>query len=943
MADLEKSPIIQFRTDDSGMLKAVGSVKELKLAISQLKDDIVKMRQSGQDTTQTVTQLQAAQRELNTVMGLTKKGVDGVEGSYDNLVAKLREAKAEWRALPQFINGELNPAWEKARLEVEQYNTQLKNMDASVGVFTRNVGNYKSALEGFSGTMGQAAQIGGDFKNGLTAMSSMLIMAGYNTEGMNDAMKALTITVGILQGTKGLSGLIGKITSYIKESAKSVTATKADTTAKNANAAANTTMAAAEGTATVATTALGVALKALGIGLIVSAVALLVDHLEDIAGWLTGIGEKLGLIKKKGEGNLSTAEKTKEAYEKEKDELDKQVRIMQAKGKSQRDILKFQIQQIEASIKTKEAELESAKATLERLKQHNWLQRVLHGEQKEYKEIKNYIEEATAEIKEQKKTLESTRFDLELEGYREQTEAAKKAQTAADKAAQEAARKAAEALKKSQEIIKKGADEATKAIQKQETEVQKLDREYAEQSKLIEDAIAETRKLSGTTADVKLLEDGLVALKTDYFRKRYEATAAEKEKEIAREVEKQFGYRKLHEETQQKLLGSTNTYYKYNISISAKEKERVALLRAQVASIEEYLRTAENISDIAQYSGKTREELEKELKEPAITALLSYFGKSAELKAAEHDALASLLISFEDAFNKAISDGDFTVAEHLMNNFFFGKEGNMEKLWEETGILNATAYFEGFEKALLDAKVADPVAGLGTSFFNYFQGDIKSGFLVIDHLKERIEELKKSTEDWAIEELLEKEEELYKKRLEIFSIIFRQQQKIIDNYGVSTGKVLKSVADLWEAELQAKVKNGKKTEEEAKKSFKAVKALQISTAVINTAAAVVQALADTTVPSFYVKAANAAAAGIAGAAEIVKIASTDFSSSSSYSQSNTSAPTLTQSAPMVNTYGINPADYAEANAQNPVRVYVVESDITEAQNASRVRVAESTF
>lgn len=57
MADIEKSPIIQFRTDDSGMLKAVGSVKELKLAISQLKDDIVKMRQSGQDTTQTVTQL----------------------------------------------------------------------------------------------------------------------------------------------------------------------------------------------------------------------------------------------------------------------------------------------------------------------------------------------------------------------------------------------------------------------------------------------------------------------------------------------------------------------------------------------------------------------------------------------------------------------------------------------------------------------------------------------------------------------------------------------------------------------------------------------------------------------------------------------------------------------------------------------------------------------
>ena len=79
-----------------------------------------------------------------------------------------------------------------------------------------------------------------------------------------------------------------------------------------------------------------------------------------------------------------------------------------------------------------------------------------------------------------------------------------------------------------------------------------------------------------------------------------------------------------------------------------------------------------------------------------------------------------------------------------------------------------------------------------------------------------------------------------------------------------------------------------------------------------------------------------------GAAQVATIAATEFNSPAS-TNVNTEAPTLTQSAPMVNTYGINPADYAEANAQNPVRVYVLEEDITNAQQAARTRVAEATF
>lgn len=940
MADLEKTPVITFRTDDSGMVKGVTSVKDLKTAIAQLKDEIVRMRQAGEDTTKATSDLQAAQRELNTVMGLTKKGADGVEGSYDSLVAKLREAKTEWRALPKFINGELNPAWEKARQQVEQYNNELKNMDASVGVYTRNVGNYKSALEGFSGTMGQAAQIGGDFKNGLAAMSSMMIMAGYDTEGMNDAMKALTITVGVLQGMKGLSGLVGKISTYIKESAKSVTATKADTVAKNANTTATNAMTVSETAAAGATTLLGTALKAIGIGLIVSALAFIVDHLEDIAGWLTGIAEKLGLVKKKNEDSLSLAEKTKKAYEDEKEELDKQVRIMQAKGKSQKDILKFQIQQVEASIKTKEAELESAKGTLERLKQHNWLQRVLHGEQKEYKEIKKYIEEATAEIEEQKKIREGYQFDLELEGYKEETEAANKAKAAADKAAQEAARKAAEALRKSQEIIKKGADEAKKAVQGQETALQKLDREYGEQKKLIEDAITETKKLSGETANVADLEEGLTAVKTEYFRKRYEIQSAEAEKEVTASLEKRYGILDGVAEAQEKILGKTYTLYDTVTDISWADRQRIRTLKAQVSLIEEYLKNEEKIVDIAQYSGKTKEELEKELKEPAVTAILKYFSKSTELKAAEQEALANMLKEFESAFSDALSSGDFKQATKLWSEAFFGISNNYEKLYNEVGIKAGADYMNGF-LTQINSALAESDNPLSA-----YLGGTTWGYVFEIQNKKWYDILKSGTATWAEE---------WNARSMILENFGKRYDKFLSTYGSATTNVLSNTANLWNAVIEAKQKDidkqkdeGKISEkeykrrtEQNKKSFDNLKSLQIATAVINTASAVVAALADMSVP-FYVRLANSVAAGIAGAAEVVKIKSTDFGSAGSYDVSS-SAPTITQAAPVVNTYGINPADYAEANAQNPVRVYVVESDITEAQNASRVRVAESTF
>lgn len=976
MANLEQTPVIQFRTDDSGVMKTVSSVKELKTAISQLKDSIVEMRQSGQDTTKEVTQLQAAQRELNTVMGLTKKGVDGVEGSYDRLVAQLREAKQEWRALPQFIKGELNPEWEKAAQRCKDLNNQLKDMDEKVGVYSRNVGNYKSALEGFTGTLGQVNQVGGQMVNGFAALSNVLGIVGMDTESLNTSMNNLRIVCGILNGARGLLGLVNTTKILSKEQKKETASTTTNTAAKTANAAATTTMTFAEKAATVATQALGAAWKALGIGLIVAGLAFVVDHLEDIAEWIGGIAEKLGLVKKKSDDNLSAAEKTKKAYEKEKEELDKQVRVMQAKGQNQKDILKFQIQQIDASIATKEAELESAKATLERLKQHNWLQRVLKGEQKEYREIKKYIEEANAELEEMRKNRSNYKFDLELEGYKEATDAAKKGSEAAKK-------KAEEALKAANEVVKKGLEQANKAIQAEETELEKVNREFKEDVKLIQSAITAVKEQNIQTEKLSTLEEGLIARREQYYGKLYELKVAENYERINREAKDLYSGAKDYENALKQILGYSDSMLLKGGAMNAQEAERLAILKEEKRIAEEGLPPVaftggENpLEALVEEWKKTKpEDLVKEFGEPTATAILEYIKKNDELKDAGIAIYSRIFASFEDAIDNAASGGKVRGAEWLLTIF----EQDYYKKMKELGIGKETLkYFTDLQRKVYEAMMDSPLPAGFDRMRGYFitldtqilqmesdAADLSRALTqvkeanaglydeegnLIDRSEASINAL--NEESRLIVELAALEEKIYLERFNRFSAHWKNIQKAIEVYGQTSANVVNNTADLWNTLIDIRQKDidkqkdqGKISEKEwnkqterNKKSFEGVKALQIGTAVVNTAAAIVQALADTTVPSYYVKAANAVAAGIAGAAEIAKIASTEYGTQPATPQ----APQITQAPQIVNSYGLNAQDYADAAAANPVKVYVLESDITEAQNTSKVRVEESTF
>ena len=182
---------------------------------------------------------------------------------------------------------------------------------------------------------------------------------------------------------------------------------------------------------------------------------------------------------------------------------------------------------------------------------------------------------------------------------------------------------------------------------------------------------------------------------------------------------------------------------------------------------------------------------------------------------------------------------------------------------------------------------------------------------------------------------------------------FKQNMKVAQQLSRSVANVMGTVSDIIQANIEEKVKRGEISEEEAEKEFENVKKLQIAEAIINTLTGALQAQmsvwrADSGIPTVWAKIAMSAALGIqtlaTGYAQVQKIRNTTFGGSGSGS----AQPTIITGAatPLLNeAQDLNELDamYVTGQQQQDTRVYVLESDITNAQNNQKVRVTESTF
>lgn len=132
--------------------RTVEEIAQLELRLSELNAQIRQAKKEGNtgvytrlrvDADAVKTQMQGLNRELRQ----QKKDFEAVKfapGSYQALSAELSRTKREFKALSQEAREGIGGR--DLRRRIQALDRQLKDIDASVGVFGRNVGNYASAF-----------------------------------------------------------------------------------------------------------------------------------------------------------------------------------------------------------------------------------------------------------------------------------------------------------------------------------------------------------------------------------------------------------------------------------------------------------------------------------------------------------------------------------------------------------------------------------------------------------------------------------------------------------------------------------------------------------------------------------------------------------------------------------------------------------------------------
>lgn len=253
MADTEKKVVFTVNTGNSEK-----TVKGLKEEIRSLQDTILNLDRSTDEYASAVAKLQEDQRALNEVMSLTRRDAVALEGSYDALTYRMAELKKEWKA----TNDEARR--NELGRQIDDINTQLKELDASTGNYQRNVGNYtegvvdafaklkqeikdarnellnaeegteeynkamqrlsdaqfqlrdmneqsRYAVADFGEQLSNVAGITSGIVSGFSALQAVMVLTGNDTEDFQKVMVKLQATMALVQGLQGLEGVIDRV------------------------------------------------------------------------------------------------------------------------------------------------------------------------------------------------------------------------------------------------------------------------------------------------------------------------------------------------------------------------------------------------------------------------------------------------------------------------------------------------------------------------------------------------------------------------------------------------------------------------------------------------------------------------------------------------------------------------------------------------------------
>lgn len=801
------------------------SLKSAKNYIDRLRASLIDLDETSEEYEERVEEIDKVQDKLNKAMKATGDKAKDAEGSYNALSKKMSELKKAFK--------ETNDEAERDKLakQIVGINDQLKEMDASIGNYQRNVGNYEGAFtKGLAGISEKVQALGNPLaiaKNGVLALGKALKSLIANPVGaiimtIVAALKALkkgfddseTASNSLKKAFSAFQPVINAINNAFTGFAKLV-----------GNIAEKT-------------------------------IPALVNGLQKAGDWMMTLLNKIGIVSdEKLESFRKSIEAQKEAVKTTQDLTDREIELTEKRRKFQVDEAKTEMEV--AELKSKAADKDKYSA----------------------KQREKFLNDAIA--KERK--LNDEKLALAQEEY--------------------------DILKERSELTDNDAE--------------------------TNDALA--------AAEAKLYNT-----KREYYAKEKELIA-------------------------QKIAAGQE--------LSAEEKKRLEEQKEELKKVKEI----KNRAELSQLSSKDRELEILKRKYEEEKALLEKYGQDTTKLTEEYEAQRQKIIN-KNGGDKA-KEIDERAIQSLMDStdrqlaILKKRYEKEKKLLEENGVdtVNLTKEYE--------RQVAEVKAGEGEGKIknindnSALERDIADKTIFIELEKkekllqierERLEGTKEVYEElYKLDNLSEEKKQEYADKIkEIDAALIEnshntkevqkaQAQDLVNTYtqvSQSIGELMNNVAEIWQDSIKQRVKNGKITEEQAKKEFEQSKKLQIATAIINGLAGAANAVASamTIAPPAgpIIGAANSALVIATTAAQIAKIKSTTFDGESVGGDISSAQVSPTQDVmEYVPNYSTNVTGNSEtvnlANAvnegQKDTRVYLVESDVQEMGKRVQVRESESTF
>ena len=894
------------------------TVAELKKEIRELQDEYLRLKNSQQDTANVERQLAQANQLLNDTMKAGKKDADALDGSYDALAKKMAELKKEWKATnDEARRNELGK-------QIKDINNQLKGFDESIGNYQRNVGNYASAL-------GNVKQVGGDMVNGFKSMASVIGLTAVQQDKLTDSEKAFTTVLGIAQGAKGILGMIEGLTKYKKTAKEAETAQKALNTAELAGAGA--TEAGAQ-----AVSKFGAALqKAIPwLAAIAIAIGALAYYWDEVS---SAISRWFGWEKKSKE----ETEKLTKANEKLNEELEEsthrhqnEMKVLKAKGASQKEILLLDKQEVEAQKKITQSTIDTVNARIAEIRTHGWLQRLINGENKERKAL----EEQLDELAETMKKLDQQTVDIEVDIQVADIEAGK---AGAQKANQltETLKKAAEKAKEyTQKLIDEGLAEEQVIVKKYEKIAEELKKAKDDETKYLDDQLKH-RKISQQkydeelakikarydTADKQAQENQLKEQRA-YWKQRFDTAYKGMQDVRAIATKNSEEVTKVYKGLISELTGMAQDANAYDKLVS---DDKIRNLQMQIEDAFKVLEKQlgednEQIKELRSYLPETIEAMYQQiledekgfkerwqLDEPFITAIKSIGPHLAEIRTETTQQMARFVKGVMAEVDEQIGRENYGILpllfKKMADNIPINQDPELQAALDDyiRGIYN-----EVTKKIVENDKLT----------FKDRRG-------LLDILGLTPEALKQAKTDLAIRE--------------------------IDTYSNATVNALNNITNAWnniitaqQNALRHQLDAGEITQEQydemaekmdrrLEKSFDVMKKVQYATTVIRTASGIMAVWAGE--GETYYKAIMSAAVAAEGIAQLATIAGTYYNRSSSIT---TTVPTTTAPA-SVSTVGLGELTASLQQNQQPIKAYVLDQDLAEGLDNYHQRENETSF